>query len=156
MLNPERLWQLSARLHRRGHRRAARLLKGITYLIDGALLEPEVELQGPVYLAHRGTGVVVHGSTVIEPHVVIWQHVLIAAHNDKDEQGEFGVRLRSGAVIGAHSIIMCPHDRTLTVGRGARIAAGSIVTSDVPDGGVVLPEPSRLAHINPPEQWHVP
>jgi len=51
---------------------------------------------------------------------------------------------------------MCPHDRTLTVGRGARIAAGSIVTSDVPDGGVVLPEPSRLAHINPPEQWHVP
>lgn len=155
-MNPARLWQLSARLHRRGFKRSARLIKGLIYLIDGALLEPDVELQGPVYLAHRGTGVVVHGSTVIEPEVVIWQHVLIAASNDKEKAGDFGVHIRSEAVIGAHAVIMCPRDRTLTIGRGARIAAGAIVTSDVPDGGVVIPETSPVARINPPELWPLP
>jgi serine acetyltransferase len=151
-----RLWQLSTRLHRRGRTRLARLLKMVIYLIDGALLEPEVELQGPIYFAHRGTGVVVHGSTVIEPQVVIWQHALIAASNSKDDAGDYGVRIRSEAVIGARAIIMCPQNRTLTIGRGARIAAGAIVTDDVPDGAVVLPAVSTVARINPPELWHLP
>lgn len=128
----------------------------LIYLVDGALLEPEAELQGPVYLAHRGTGVVVHGSTVIEPEVVIWQHALISATNDKVETHEFGVRIRSEAVIGAGAIIVAPHDRTLTIGRGARIGAGSIVTSDVPDGGVVLPATAEVVRINPPELWPLP
>jgi serine O-acetyltransferase len=156
-VNAARLWQLSTRLHRRGMRRSARLIKTLIYLIDGALLEPEVELQGPVYFAHRGTGIVVHGSTVIEPEVVIWQHALIASNNDKETTDvESGVRIRSEAVIGARAIIMCPHGRTLTIGRGARIAAGAIVTSDVPDGAVVLPETSKVARINPPELWPLP
>jgi len=155
-VNAARLWRLSSRLHRRGWSRTARVIKAVIYLIDGALLEPEVELQGPVYFAHRGTGVVVHASTVIEPEVVIWQHALIAASNDKNDPGDFGVRIRSEAVIGARSIIMCPLDRTLTIGRGARIAAGAIVTSDVPDGGVVLPATSPVARVNPPELWHLP
>ena len=100
--------------------------------------------------AHRGAGVVVHATTVIEPDVMIYQHVLIAASNDKSEAGDFGVRVRSQAIIGAGATIMCPRDRTLTIGRGARIAAGSIVTADVPDGGVVKPSASQLERINPP------
>lgn len=147
------MWFWSTRLHRRGMRRSARAVKAVIYLVHGALLEPEVELSEPVIFAHRGTGVVVHATTAIEPDVMIYQNVLIAASNDKSEGGEFGVRVRSQAIIGAGATIMCPRDRTLTIGRGARIAAGSIVTGDVPDGGVVMPQPSELARINPPELW---
>jgi serine O-acetyltransferase len=155
-MNAVHLWRLSTRLHARGMRRLARLCKALNFLIFNAILEPEVELRGPVYLAHTGAGIVVHATTVIDPQVVIWQHALIASHNDKAWPGDHGVRIRSEAVIGAHAVVTCPQGRTLTIGRGARIGSGAVVVDDVPDGGVVLPEPSRVARINPPDKWPLP
>ena len=152
-MDAARMWFWSTQLQRRGQVRGARLLKALIYLLHGALLEPEAELSEPVIFAHRGKGVVVHATTVIEPDVMIYQNVLIAASNDKSEAGDFGVRIRGQAIIGAGTTIMCPRGRTLTIGRGARIAAGSIVTGDVPDGGVVMPRPSELHRVNPPELW---
>jgi serine O-acetyltransferase len=139
-----RLWKLSIWCHRRGYRRTARLFKTIIFLGFGALLEPEVRLEGHVNFAHRGLGVVIHGSTVLGDWVQIWQYVTIASNNDKQDATHTGVRIGRGAVIGAHALIMCPSGRTLTIGEEAVIGAGAIVVSDVPAGAVVLPEPSRI------------
>jgi serine O-acetyltransferase len=130
--------------HRRGHRRSARLLKTIIFLVFGAILEPEVRLEGHVNFAHRGLGVVIHGTTVLGDWVQIWQYVTIAANNDKETQMHTGVRVGRGVVIGAHALIMCPNERTLTIGEEAVIGAGAIVVGDVPAKAVVLPEPSRI------------
>jgi serine O-acetyltransferase len=130
--------------HRRGHRRSARLLKTIIFLAFGAILEPEVRLEGHVNFAHRGLGVVIHGTTVLGDWVQIWQYVTIAANNDKETQMHTGVRVGRGVVIGAHALIMCPNERTLTIGEEAVIGAGAIVVGDVPAKAVVLPEPSRI------------
>ena len=139
------LWRLSMWFHRRGLRWPARFCKTLLFWFYGAILEPEVVLEGHVNFAHRGLGVVIHGSTVLGDWVQIWQYVTIASNNDKRTAATTGVRVGRGAVIGAHAIIMCPAERTLTIGEGAVIAAGAIVVGDVPPGAVVLPEPSRIA-----------
>ena len=130
--------------HQHGHRRAARLFKTLIFLGFGALLEPEVQLEGHVNFAHRGLGVVIHGTTVLGDWVQIWQYVTIASQSDKENGMHTGVRVGRGAVIGAHALIMCPTGRTLTIGEKAVIGAGAIVVSDVPAGAVVIPEPSRI------------
>jgi serine O-acetyltransferase len=138
-----RLWRLSIWCHRHGFSIGARFFKTLIFLAFSAILEPEVELEGHVNLAHRGLGVVIHGSTRIGDWAQIWQYATIASWSDKNIPNT-GVRIGRGAVIGAHSIIMCPHGRTLTIGEDARIAAGAVVVDDVPAGATVLPEPSRV------------
>jgi serine O-acetyltransferase len=139
-----RLGKMSMWCHRHGHPRAARLLKTVIFLAFGALLEPEVRLEGHVNFAHRGLGVVIHGTTVLGDWVQIWQYATIASTNDKETAMHAGVRVGRGVVIGAHALIVCPTGRTLTIGEEAVIGAGAIVVSDVPAGALVLPEPSRI------------
>ncbi|HEY7960754.1 MAG TPA: hypothetical protein VID29_02425 [Solirubrobacteraceae bacterium] len=139
-----RLWKMSMWCHRHGLRRGARLFKSLIFLGFGSILEPEVRLEGHVNFAHRGLGVVIHGTTVLGDWVQIWQYTTIASNNDKETDMHTGVRVGRGVVIGAHAIIMCPEGRTLTIGEKAIIGAGAIVVDDVPARAVVLPEPSRV------------
>jgi serine O-acetyltransferase len=135
--------------HRRGLRPGAVLFKTVIFLIFGAILEPEVELEGHVNFAHKGLGVVIHGTTVLGDWVQIWQYATIASNTDKREGIHTGVRVGRGAVIGAHAIVMCPKGRILTIGENAVIAAGAVVVDDVPPGAVVLAEPGRLQALDP-------
>lgn len=51
------------------------------------------------------------------------------------------ILVRHGASIGAASVLIAG----ITVGRWALVAAGSVVTRDVPDHGLVVGNPARLA-----------
>lgn len=53
---------------------------------------------------------------------------------------KIGVVIKTGAWLGAHSIIL----PGVTVGKGAVVGAGAVVTKDVPDFGVVVGNPARL------------
>lgn len=138
--------------HRHRFRAGARLLKTAIFLVFGSILEPEARLEGHVNFAHRGLGVVIHGSTVIGDWVQIWQYVTIASNNDKATAEQTGVRIGKGAVIGAHALVMCPAGRTLTIGEEAVIGAGALVVDDVPAGAYVLAEPSRITPREPRQQ----
>lgn len=48
-------------------------------------------------------------------------------------------RVREGASLGANSTVVCGH----TVGRSAMVAAGAVVTKDVPDYALVAGVPAR-------------
>jgi UDP-2-acetamido-3-amino-2,3-dideoxy-glucuronate N-acetyltransferase len=94
---------------------------------------------------------VYHGATVedgvfIGPHVCITNDRLPRAitpqgdlkGNDDWEVGP--VTLKYGCSVGAGSILL----PGVTVGRFALIGAGSVVTRDVPDHGLVIGNPARL------------
>jgi UDP-2-acetamido-3-amino-2,3-dideoxy-glucuronate N-acetyltransferase len=49
--------------------------------------------------------------------------------------------VRRGATIGANATVVCGH----TIGRFAFVAAGAVVTRDVPDYALVAGNPGRIA-----------
>jgi UDP-2-acetamido-3-amino-2,3-dideoxy-glucuronate N-acetyltransferase len=56
-----------------------------------------------------------------------------------DDWEMVGVTVRKGASIGAHAVCVAP----LTIGRWAMVAAGAVVTRDVPDHALVAGVPAR-------------
>ena len=56
-----------------------------------------------------------------------------------DDWDSVGVVVREGAAIGARSVCVAP----ITIGRWAMVAAGSVVTKDVPDFALVVGVPAR-------------
>ena len=49
--------------------------------------------------------------------------------------------VKAGASIGSGAVVMCG----VTIGANAMVGAGSVVTHDVPDGGVVQGVPARIS-----------
>lgn len=56
-----------------------------------------------------------------------------------DDWAAVGVTLREGCSIGARAVCIAP----VTVGRWATVAAGAVVTADVPDHALVVGVPAR-------------
>ena len=56
-----------------------------------------------------------------------------------DDWHAVGVTVRTGASVGARAVCVAP----LTIGRWALVAAGAVVTSDVPDYALVAGVPAR-------------
>jgi UDP-2-acetamido-3-amino-2,3-dideoxy-glucuronate N-acetyltransferase len=101
-------------------------------------------------------GVVIGDDVVIKNGVSVWQGVTIengvfvgpnvAFTNDlvpraKAYLPEYDrTLLCEGASIGANATLLCG----ITIGRFALVGAGAVVTSDVPDFGLVVGNPARL------------
>jgi acetyltransferase-like isoleucine patch superfamily enzyme len=101
--------------------------------------------------------------------ITIGRHVLIAAHvtlagfdghpldpyarargEPPGRQGSGAITIKDYAWVGANSIIM----KGVTIGRGAIVAAGSVVKVSVPDLTVVAGNPARpVWQVAPPEGW---
>lgn len=92
--------------------------------------------------------------TTIEDHVFIAPCVVTTNDNFMGRTKERfkykgGAYIEFGARVGANSIIL-PNIR---IGREAFVAAGSIVTHDVPPYKLVMGIPARVIRDVPPEEW---
>ena len=91
-------------------------------------------------------GVTIEDGVFVGPHVVFTNDKLPRAVNP-DGTLKSGMdwtishtRIREGVSLGANSTIVCG----ITIGRWAMVGAGSVVTKDVPDFGLVVGNPARL------------
>lgn len=85
---------------------------------------------------------------LIEQGVVITTGTLILSHfvlSPKPNNKDIAVHIKEYAFIGAHTIICKP----VTIGRGAIIGAGSVITKDVPDNEIWAGNPARLIRKRP-------
>jgi serine O-acetyltransferase len=141
-VSPERLWRLSAALRRRGHRRLALLVKKVNSMIYHNSLAPGVDFSPDISFGHHGFGTVIHSNVVIGKRVTIFHNVTIAVHAETGSAQH--IVIEDDVKIGANSVIIAPKDKSIRIGRGARIGAGAVVAQDVPAGATVISAPSRV------------
>ncbi|MEA2575344.1 MAG: UDP-2-acetamido-3-amino-2,3-dideoxy-glucuronate N-acetyltransferase [Chloroflexia bacterium] len=114
------------------------------YVDFGVRIGDNVKVQNRASIYH---GVTLENGVFVGPHVVFTNDRLPRAINPdgsikRDADWEVGeVLVKEGASLGAGSVIVAG----VTIGRFALVGAGSVVTRDVPDFGLVYGNPARLA-----------
>ncbi len=139
-ISPELIWSWSRSLHACGFRRSARVVKTVNFLVFKCLLPAEAEVAGPVDLRHWALGTVIHPNVTFGRNVTIFHNVTIAGETWLGSPHR--VRIGDGATLGVGCLIIPRVDRGLTIGEGAMIAAGAVVTRDVPPGHIAVGVPA--------------
>ncbi|MBC6937437.1 MAG: N-acetyltransferase [Chloroflexi bacterium] len=129
---------------RRDARIGAECVLGRGVFVDaGVQIGSRVKIQNYVSVFH---GVTIEDGVFVGPHVCFTNDLFPRAINADgslkaaDDWVLTETLIRTGAAIGANSTIVCG----ITIGRWAMIGAGSVVTKDVPDYGLVVGSPARL------------
>jgi acetyltransferase-like isoleucine patch superfamily enzyme len=112
-----------------------RVAIGTGTIIEGhVVIGDDVSLQSMVYIP---TGVIIGNRVFIGPNAVLT--------NDKYPPGENlqAPQISDGATIGANSTLL----PGISIGRGSLIAAGSVVTKDVPDNMMAIGSPAKIENL---------
>jgi acetyltransferase-like isoleucine patch superfamily enzyme len=110
----------------------------------GVTIGDRCKLQNRVSVYH---GVTIENGVFIGPHVAFTNDKIPRAitpdgeFKTVDDWAVLPTLVREGASIGAGAVIL----PGITIGRWAMVAAGSLVSRDVPDHGLVAGNPARLA-----------
>ena len=126
-----------------------------THVTTGAVIGPRCSLGQNVYVGPKvtiGTNVKIQNNVSVYEGVTLEDDVfcgpsmvftnVMNPRSHVSRKHEFKKTLvRKGASLGANSTVVCGHD----VGRYAFVAAGSVVTKDVPDHALVMGIPARIA-----------
>jgi UDP-2-acetamido-3-amino-2,3-dideoxy-glucuronate N-acetyltransferase len=118
------------------------LSKGV-YVDAGVQMGDNVKVQNYVSIYH---GVTLEDGVFCGPHCVFTNDKQPRAITPdgglrrSDDWVLSRTRVKKGASIGANAVIVCG----VTIGAWAMIGAGSVVTQDVPDHGLVWGNPARL------------
>ncbi|PKO13522.1 MAG: N-acetyltransferase [Chloroflexi bacterium HGW-Chloroflexi-10] len=113
------------------------------YVDAGVSIGNHVKIQNYVSVYH---GVTIEDGVFIGPHVCFTNDMRPRAINPDgsikaaDDWELSLTKVRRGAALGANSTIRCG----VTIGEWAMVGAGSVVTRDVPDYGLILGNPAKL------------
>jgi len=133
--NGTRIWHFSHIM--KGAKIGERCIFGQNVNVDGgAIVGNNVKVQNNVSIY---TGIVVEDDVFLGPSCVLTNVSNPRAQINRHSLYET-TTLKRGCTIGANATIVCG----VTVGRYAFVAAGSVVTKDVPDYGLVIGNPARL------------
>jgi len=103
-------------------------------------IHPAARIGAGVFLDHA-TGLVVGETAVIEDDVSLLQNVTLGGTGK--HAGDRHPKVRKGTIIGAGAKIL----GNIEIGAYARIAAGSVVLTAVPDGATVAGVPAKILRI---------
>lgn len=134
--------RLSHAIWTMGLRALARFLANIGRILTGVEIHPEAKIGRRLFIDH-GTGVVIGQTAIIEDDVTIYHGVTLGGKGGQTNPGQKRhPTISSEAIIGAGAQVL----GNITIGKGAKVGANSVVTGDVPDGCTVVGIPARMVH----------
>lgn len=124
--------------------RHLQLYQGVHFFLDSS--EAEVNIGLGTYLNRRTEITCKRSVTIGERCAISWDVLITDTDYHQLGEGEHTAPVRIGdrVWIGAKAMIL----KGVTVGDGAVIAAGSVVTKDVPGGALVAGNPARVVREN--------
>lgn len=129
-------YRVAHALHSRGHPFLARVLSQVARLLTGVEIHPGATIGDRFFIDH-GMGVVVGETAEIGDDVLLYHGVTLGGNTMRREKRH--PTLEDGVTVGANATLVGP----ITVGEGATVGAGSVVTEDVPPGVTVAGVPAR-------------
>lgn len=119
----------------------ARMVSSFARFLTGIEIHPGAQIGYGVFIDH-GTGVVIGETTIIGNNVTIYQGVTLGG-TGKD-QGKRHPTIDDGVMICAGAKVLGP----FTVGKNAKIGAGSVVLKEVPPNSTVVGIPAKIVRLN--------
>jgi len=132
------IWhRLANRLWKRGHRFSARFLSWFARLLTNVDIHPAATIGRRFFIDH-GAGVVIGETAEIGNDVTLYHGVTLGGTSW--QAGKRHPTLEDGVLVGCGAKILGP----ITVGKGARVGANSVVIEPVPQGMTVIGIPGRI------------
>lgn len=128
-------------LYKHRYRLLARMVSALSRFLTGVEIHPAAKIGEGVVIDH-GAGVVIGETAVVGDNVLIYQGVTLGG-TGKDK-GKRHPTIEDGVMISAGAKILGP----FTVGKNAKIGAGSIVLKEVPPNATVVGVPGRVVRID--------
>jgi serine O-acetyltransferase len=116
----------------------ARLASHISRTFTGIEIHPGAKLGKRVFIDH-GSGVVIGETAEVGDDVLIYMGVVLGG--TALERKKRHPTIESDVVLGSGAVVLGP----ITVGRGAKVGAGSVVVRSVPPEATVVGVPARIA-----------
>ncbi len=135
------LYRIAHYLHVRGFKLIARIISSIGRFFTGIEIHPGAKIGYGVFIDH-GTGVVIGETAEIGNNVTIYQGATLGG-TGKDK-GKRHPTVESGVMISAGAKVLGP----ITIGKNAKIGAGSVVLQDVPPNATVVGVPGMVVRLN--------
>ena len=116
-------------------------LRAAFHRLRGAVVSPSAEIGYFVILDNLyPEKVIIDENATVAARSTILSHDEAEAYTGRGPERVLETRVRRGAFIGVHCVIM----PGVTIGERAIVAAGSVVTKDVPAGATVAGVPARI------------
>ena len=119
----------------------ARIFSQISRFLTGIEIHPGARIGKGCFIDH-GMGVVIGETTEIGNNVTIYQGATLGG-TGKDS-GKRHPTLENGVMVSAGAKVLGP----ITIGRNAKIGAGSVVLQDVPPNATVVGVPGVVVRLN--------
>jgi serine O-acetyltransferase len=116
----------------------ARLTSHISRALTGIEIHPGAKLGKRVFIDH-GSGVVIGETAEVGDDVLIYMGVVLGG--TALERKKRHPTIENDVVLGSGAVVLGP----ITIGRGAKVGAGSVVVRSVPPEATVVGVPARIA-----------
>ena len=134
-------YRVAHRLYLSRHYLSARAVSQLARHLTGIEIHPGATIGKGLFIDH-GMGVVIGETTEIGDYCTLYQNVTLGG-TGKDH-GKRHPTLGNNVLVGSGAKVLGP----FRVGDNARVAAGAVVLSEVPDNATAVGVPARIVRIN--------